>query len=345
MRGKIRALLHGAVMAQCQACVFSAFGCGAFGNPPEEVARLFKEEMCKVDLRWVTFCILNDHNAHRRHNPRGNFVPFQEAFQNWKIWNNLKRLEFLHWSSLKTANVRHCKNRRGGKSQRWWPIPVKPSCCLSFEMPCLRKVLISHSWNWKSESPIFIFWMRKVHHKASLQYFLIHQFSHTFLLATNLAFSTRHFLPLLSHITFNFTLAPKCNINIHSATEGVLWPVWRANPTAQALFQVPTFWCKMGFKIWTISSLIAKVSYLSTLKFRLSFSLRFLLSAWWDTFSQDPKLQTAEALQQMASMRRRYVWRLQIMLIKKKFQLALEEESPSIKQFWFSSCLGRSDAT
>ena len=95
MRTKIRALLHGAVMAKCQACVFSAFGCGAFGNPPEEVARVFKEEMCKVDLKWVTFCILNDHNAHRRHNPRGNFRPFQETFQNWKMWNNWRDCKYF----------------------------------------------------------------------------------------------------------------------------------------------------------------------------------------------------------------------------------------------------------
>lgn len=34
---QIRALLDGAKLAGCDACIFSAFGCGAFGNPPEEI--------------------------------------------------------------------------------------------------------------------------------------------------------------------------------------------------------------------------------------------------------------------------------------------------------------------
>mmetsp|Transcript_72205 Transcript_72205/g.118819 ORF Transcript_72205/g.118819 Transcript_72205/m.118819 type:complete len:89 (-) Transcript_72205:56-322(-) len=81
MRTKIRALLDGAKLARCDACIFSAFGCGAFGNPPEEVASLFKEELRHSGLKQVSFCIFNDHNSGRRHNPRGNFTPFQETFR------------------------------------------------------------------------------------------------------------------------------------------------------------------------------------------------------------------------------------------------------------------------
>lgn len=81
MRTKIRALLDGAKLARCDACIFSAFGCGAFGNPPEEVASLFKEELRNSGLKQVSFCIFNDHNSGRRHNPRGNFTPFQEIFR------------------------------------------------------------------------------------------------------------------------------------------------------------------------------------------------------------------------------------------------------------------------
>lgn len=81
MRMKIRALLDGAKLAGCDACIFSAFGCGAFGNPPEEVAHLFREELLKGGLKQVSFCIFNDHNAGRRHNPRGNFTPFWETFR------------------------------------------------------------------------------------------------------------------------------------------------------------------------------------------------------------------------------------------------------------------------
>lgn len=81
MQRKICALIDGAICAGCDACVFSAFGCGAFGNPPEEVARLFKKELLRGGLKKVSFCIFNDHNSGRRHNPRGNFIPFQETFR------------------------------------------------------------------------------------------------------------------------------------------------------------------------------------------------------------------------------------------------------------------------
>lgn len=81
MRQKVRVILKGAEKAGCDACVLSAFGCGAFGNPPEEVARLFHEEIATVKLQKVCFCIFNDHNAGRAHNPRGNYLPFKKAFE------------------------------------------------------------------------------------------------------------------------------------------------------------------------------------------------------------------------------------------------------------------------
>ncbi|CAJ1401923.1 unnamed protein product [Effrenium voratum] len=80
MRKKARAILGAATAAHCDAVVLSAFGCGAFGNPPEEVARVFQEELRTACLKKVSFCIFNDHNSGRRHNPRGNFIPFKEAF-------------------------------------------------------------------------------------------------------------------------------------------------------------------------------------------------------------------------------------------------------------------------
>ena len=44
--------------------VLSAWGCGAFGNPPEEIARLFMEELSRPRvyrrLRKVVFAILDD---------------------------------------------------------------------------------------------------------------------------------------------------------------------------------------------------------------------------------------------------------------------------------------------
>lgn len=82
MRVKIRFIIEAARRAGCDAVALSAFGCGAFGNPPERVAEMFREELIGHGgtIRQVVFCILDDHNACQGHNPRGNFAPFLEAF-------------------------------------------------------------------------------------------------------------------------------------------------------------------------------------------------------------------------------------------------------------------------
>ena len=86
-RLKIRAMLRVGAHHGHDGLVLSAFGCGAFRNPPHHVARLFVEVLSEPEFsgvfRAVTFAILDDHNAHRPHNPRGNLCPFQEAFDGW----------------------------------------------------------------------------------------------------------------------------------------------------------------------------------------------------------------------------------------------------------------------
>ncbi|KAK0451944.1 hypothetical protein EV421DRAFT_2076023 [Armillaria borealis] len=42
MREKIKVVLRAAVAQNCRRLVLGAFGCGAFGNPPREVAQLFR---------------------------------------------------------------------------------------------------------------------------------------------------------------------------------------------------------------------------------------------------------------------------------------------------------------
>ena len=80
MKVKAAAVIQAAADARCDVVVLSAFGCGAFGNPPHSVAALFHEAVqCSV-IRMAVFCILDDHNAFRKHNPRGNFEPFKEVF-------------------------------------------------------------------------------------------------------------------------------------------------------------------------------------------------------------------------------------------------------------------------
>eukprot|EP00930_Biecheleria_cincta_P086296 TRINITY_DN75603_c0_g1_i1.p1 TRINITY_DN75603_c0_g1~~TRINITY_DN75603_c0_g1_i1.p1 ORF type:complete len:346 (+),score=55.01 TRINITY_DN75603_c0_g1_i1:47-1084(+) len=83
MRQKIKVIIAAAVRAECFAVVLSAFGCGAFGNPPEQVARLCAEELTNAPLKKVDFCVFNDHNSGKSHNPRGNYLPFVEAFTGW----------------------------------------------------------------------------------------------------------------------------------------------------------------------------------------------------------------------------------------------------------------------
>mmetsp|Transcript_173280 Transcript_173280/g.555758 ORF Transcript_173280/g.555758 Transcript_173280/m.555758 type:complete len:804 (+) Transcript_173280:54-2465(+) len=82
MRTKIELIVEAGVRAECDALALSAFGCGAFGNPPEVVAEMFREVLSTHSdkIRHVVFCILNDHNSGRWHNPFGNFAPFAEAF-------------------------------------------------------------------------------------------------------------------------------------------------------------------------------------------------------------------------------------------------------------------------
>jgi len=80
---KVELIMEAAEQSKCQALVLSAFGCGAFANPPDVVAGLFAQALCRPwsCLERVVFCILDDHNAGHRHNPRGNLRPFAEVFE------------------------------------------------------------------------------------------------------------------------------------------------------------------------------------------------------------------------------------------------------------------------
>lgn len=83
-RGKIRAIFDIALAHGHDAIVLSAFGCGAFGNPPRHVARLFREVIDDEDygraFKAISFAIIDDHNAIRKGSTEGNVKPFQQAF-------------------------------------------------------------------------------------------------------------------------------------------------------------------------------------------------------------------------------------------------------------------------
>ena len=60
--------------------VLSALGCGAFNNPPEHIARLFKSVIYQYAgyFKKIYFAIIDDHNTGNLLNPKGNFLPFQQ---------------------------------------------------------------------------------------------------------------------------------------------------------------------------------------------------------------------------------------------------------------------------
>lgn len=81
---KIRMILRIALFHRHDALVLSALGCGAFGNPPADVAAVFYEVLSEPEFhgafREIVFAILDDQNAGRAHNPDGNFRPFLRQF-------------------------------------------------------------------------------------------------------------------------------------------------------------------------------------------------------------------------------------------------------------------------
>lgn len=61
MRLKIEAVFHVAAKYKHKALVLGAFGCGAFGNPPEQVARMFQDAIAKYghSFSHIVFAILD----------------------------------------------------------------------------------------------------------------------------------------------------------------------------------------------------------------------------------------------------------------------------------------------
>jgi len=81
---KIRTILRIAGKYNHDSLALSAFGCGAFANPPNHVAELFKDIFSEDEFfgffRNIVFAIFEDHNSEKEHNPMGNVLPFLEVF-------------------------------------------------------------------------------------------------------------------------------------------------------------------------------------------------------------------------------------------------------------------------
>ncbi|CAF1334220.1 unnamed protein product, partial [Adineta ricciae] len=80
MRKKIETIFSIAHRQGHDSLVLSAFGCGAFKNPPEHVAQLFLSviEQYAGFFKEVVFAIIDDHNTGGQLNREGNFKPFEK---------------------------------------------------------------------------------------------------------------------------------------------------------------------------------------------------------------------------------------------------------------------------
>ena len=82
-RDKIRAIFRIGMEHCHDALVLGALGCGAFANPPAQIARLFHEVLdepeFKDQFRRIVFAILEDRNS-LWNNKEGNFMPFKAVF-------------------------------------------------------------------------------------------------------------------------------------------------------------------------------------------------------------------------------------------------------------------------
>lgn len=84
IQNKIRTIFRLGLRHRHDSLVLGAWGCGAFRNPPQLIARLFHEIMHEKEFenkyRKVVFAIIEDQNSKSAHNPNGNRRPFIEEF-------------------------------------------------------------------------------------------------------------------------------------------------------------------------------------------------------------------------------------------------------------------------
>lgn len=84
IKNKIEQILNIALKNGNNALVLSAFGCGAYGTPPEEMAKLFADVLSSEQyqglFKMIHFAILNLPSTNGNHNPKGNFQPFKKIF-------------------------------------------------------------------------------------------------------------------------------------------------------------------------------------------------------------------------------------------------------------------------
>ena len=96
-RKKIENIFAIAYYQKHDSLVLSAFGCGAFHNPPDHIAKLFDSVINQYAgfFESITFAIIDDHNAGHRLNPDGNYKPFSKILDD-KVVHPAKSLTTPH---------------------------------------------------------------------------------------------------------------------------------------------------------------------------------------------------------------------------------------------------------
>jgi uncharacterized protein (TIGR02452 family) len=93
-KNKIDSIFEVAAIEHHDVLILSAFGCGAFGNPPRCIAKLFKDALNKYNthFRYIIFAIFDDKNA-LSNNKEGNV----------KVFSDLLSLPVLTYADLVTV--------------------------------------------------------------------------------------------------------------------------------------------------------------------------------------------------------------------------------------------------
>lgn len=87
-KSRVRTILRIAGKHKHNCLVLGAFGCGAFRNPPNHIAKVFKEVFLEEEFynafKLVIFSIIEDRNSWMEHNPEGNVLPFLNVFDGFR---------------------------------------------------------------------------------------------------------------------------------------------------------------------------------------------------------------------------------------------------------------------
>jgi len=145
---KIALILEMALRHGHNAVVLSAFGCGAFGNPPRHIAALFWAVLYNYlhqpsskpyveCFERVVFAIIDDSNARRRSS--GNFEPFKQCFN-------------FHAGQSPTGSEPETTSGHSGSAQIWQWFTERSGTWQNYSLYASRKI----EQQWQEGSSEFI---------------------------------------------------------------------------------------------------------------------------------------------------------------------------------------------